>query len=53
MILSRSIVDKNKTKHLKNRYIESGYVQDGTYQDGEIGVCHKIIKQIGNLSKIE
>lgn len=44
MILSRSIVDKNKTKHLKSRYIESGYVQDDTYQDGEIGVCHKIIK---------
>ena len=44
MILSHSIVDKNKTKHLKNRYIESGYVQDGTYQDGEIGACHKIIK---------
>ena len=44
MILSHSIVDKNKTKHLKNRYIESCYVQDGTYQDGEIGACHKIIK---------
>lgn len=44
MILSCSIVDKNKTKHLKNRYIESGYLQDGTYQDAEIGVCHKIIK---------
>lgn len=45
MILSCSIVDKNKIKHLKTRYIESGYLQDGTYQDGEIGVCHKIIKR--------
>ena len=52
MFLSRSIVDKNKTKHLKNRYIESGYVQDGTYQDGEIGVCHKIIKTDRKLVEI-